>query len=122
MRSRRVFRLSWKAPRRDFPQMNVNPKNIKVSGLSRPCLLRLAAAWRPNSISRVLSGWSDNENSSSRVRIASRKRRASSSVLEANDQIVGVSHDDHLALGFTPPPAISPEIKAVVQVDIGKKR
>ena len=41
MRSRRVFRLSWKAPRRDFPQMNVNPKNIKVSGLSRPCLLRL---------------------------------------------------------------------------------
>jgi hypothetical protein len=34
MRSRRVFRLGWKAPRRDFPQMNVNPKNLKVSGLS----------------------------------------------------------------------------------------
>ena len=43
-------------------------------------------------------------------------------VLEADDQIVGVSHDDHLALGFTPSPAISPEIKAVVQVDVGKER
>ena len=43
-------------------------------------------------------------------------------VLEANDQIVGVPHDDHVALGLAPSPAVSPEIKAVVQVDIGKKR
>src|SRR5664279_1109880 len=43
-------------------------------------------------------------------------------VLEANDQIVGVPHDDHVALGLAPSPAVGPEIKAVVQVDIGKKR
>src|SRR5215471_5907209 len=34
---------------------------------------------RPNSITRVLTGWSDSENAANRSRIASRKRRASSS-------------------------------------------
>jgi len=40
-------------------------------------------------------------------------------VLEADSQIIGVSHDDHVAGGFAPSPALGPDIEAVVQVDIG---
>jgi hypothetical protein len=37
--------------------MKVKPKKAKVSGLPTPRFLRSTAAWRPNSIKRVLSGW-----------------------------------------------------------------
>src|SRR5215471_11806985 len=77
MRSRRDFRLSWNLPLRDRPQMNTKPRNLKVSGFPSPRCARLAAAKRPNSIRRVLSGCNDSENSSNRLRIASQKRRAS---------------------------------------------
>src|SRR5262245_30966361 len=49
------------------------------SGFPSPALVRLAAAWRPNSIRRVLSGCSESANSSNRARSASQKRRASAS-------------------------------------------
>src|SRR5271154_3225748 len=59
--------------------MKVKPKNAKVSGFPSPRSLRSFAAKRPNSIKRVLSGWSDSANSPSLSCIASRKRRASPS-------------------------------------------
>src|SRR5262245_3309590 len=71
------FKLEF--PLRVCPQMNTKPRNLKVSGLPSPRRARLAAAKRPNSIRRVLSGCNDSENSSNRVRIASQKRRASAS-------------------------------------------
>src|SRR5262249_37599817 len=43
-------------------------------------------------------------------------------VLESDDEIVGIAHDDHVARGLTPAPALGPEIENVVQVDVGKKR
>src|SRR5262249_46551631 len=70
---------SWKNPRCDLLQMKVKPRNAKVSGRLTPRFLRLTAARRPNSITRVLTGWSDSENAANRSRIASRKRHASSS-------------------------------------------
>lgn len=39
----------------DFPQMNVNPRNLKVSGLPNPRRFRRSAAKRPNSSRRVFS-------------------------------------------------------------------
>src|SRR6266571_1980711 len=63
--------------RRDLPHMKVMPRKLKVSGLPNPRCLRLISARRPNSIRRVFSGCSDSENSCSRSRIASQKRRAS---------------------------------------------
>ena len=62
-----------------FTADEVKPRNAKVSGLLTPRFLRLTAARRPNSITRVLTGWSDSENAANRSCIASRKRRASSS-------------------------------------------
>src|SRR5262249_21911853 len=57
--------------------MKTKPRNLKVSGLPSPALVRLSAAWRPNSIRRVLSGCNVSANSSNRARNASQKRRAS---------------------------------------------
>ena len=41
-------------------------------------------------------------------------------MLKADDEVVGVPHDDHVARGFTPSPACGPEIEYVVQVDVGQ--
>jgi hypothetical protein len=43
-------------------------------------------------------------------------------VLETHDEVVGISHDDHVTGGLVPSPALGPQIKDVVQVDVGKKR
>jgi hypothetical protein len=43
-------------------------------------------------------------------------------VLEAGHQIIGIAHDDHVALGLLPSPASGPEVEDVVQVDVGKAR
>jgi len=43
-------------------------------------------------------------------------------VLEPEDDVVGVAHDDHVALGLQAPPSLSPEIEDIVQVDVGQQR
>ncbi len=41
-------------------------------------------------------------------------------VLEPDNEVVGVAHDDHVAGGLMPSPAMGPKIEDVVQVDVGK--
>ena len=41
-------------------------------------------------------------------------------VLKADDHIIGIAHDDDLAVGLSPP-LLGPEIKDVVQVDVGEQ-
>ena len=43
-------------------------------------------------------------------------------VLEADDDIVGIAHDDHVARSLAPSPAVGPEVEDVVQVDVGQQR
>ena len=43
-------------------------------------------------------------------------------VLEADDDIVGIPHDDHVARGLVPSPALGPEIEHVMEIDIGEQR
>ena len=43
-------------------------------------------------------------------------------VLESDDEVVGIAHDDHIAGGLAPSPARGPEVECVVQVDVGKQR
>jgi hypothetical protein len=35
---------------------------------------------------------------------------------------VGIAHDDHVARGLVPSPAVGPQIESVVQVDVGEQR
>jgi hypothetical protein len=87
-------------PLRVRPQMWVKPRKSKVCGLPSPPALRLAAAKRPTSISRVLSGWSARAYSAMRVSRSTTNRTAS--VRGSNPMTVssGISHDDHLARGW----------------------
>ena len=50
------------------------------------------------------------------------KAQRVSLVLEADKDVVGVAHNDHVALGLPPSPAVGPEVEPVVQVDVGQKR
>src|SRR5262249_45980517 len=61
-------------PRPRLTAYEGKPQDPKGSGFASPARARLSAAWRPNSISRVLSECSDSENSSNRLRNASQKR------------------------------------------------
>ena len=115
----RVFAWTRKPPGRDLPQINVKPRKLKVSGLPSPRRARRAAAKRPNSIRRVLSGCSDSENSANRSRMAS-QNAGISLALEAEDNIVGIAHDDHVARGLAPSPTLGPEVEDVMQVDVGQ--
>ena len=42
--------------------------------------------------------------------------------LKADDYIIGIAHDDHVAGGLVPSPAFSPQVQNVVQVDIRQER
>src|SRR5205085_12296842 len=43
-------------------------------------------------------------------------------VLEPDDEVIGIAHDDHVARGLALPPVFGPVIENVVQIDIRKKR
>src|SRR5215468_3111461 len=108
--------------------MKVKPRKLKVSGVPSPRRLRRSAAKRPNSISRVFSGCSDSANSpnltaSQPLAHLIEEALSVTLVLEADDKIVGIPHDDHVARDFPPSPvAVDPEVEHVVQVDVGKQR
>lgn len=41
-------------------------------------------------------------------------------ILESDHNIVGVTHDDHIATSCLPPPFVGPEIKRIMQIDVGQ--
>src|SRR5262249_48210118 len=43
-------------------------------------------------------------------------------VLESDDEVIGIAHDNHVARGLAPSPALDPEVEGIVQVDVGKQR
>src|SRR5215472_14097410 len=102
--------------------MKVKPRKTKVSGLLTPRFLRLTAAWRPNSITRVLTGWSDKRECREPLAHCIEEATCVVRMLEAGHQIIGVTHDDHVAAGFLPSPAFGPQIENVMQVDVAEER
>jgi hypothetical protein len=43
-------------------------------------------------------------------------------MFEADNDVVSITHDDHVTRGLAPSPAFSPEIEDVVQLDVGEQR
>jgi hypothetical protein len=43
-------------------------------------------------------------------------------VLEADHEVIGIPHDDHVALCMFLPPPMDPHVQGIVQVDVGKQR
>src|SRR4030081_498584 len=50
------------------------------------------------------------------------KEPAIAMVLEPDDEVVGVAHNDHVAGGHAPSPACGPEVERVVQGDVDSPR
>ena len=101
---------------------SVKPRKAKVSGLPSPRCARRTAAWRPNSIRRVLSGCSDSANFCQALAHHIEKPMGIGLVLEPDHHVVGITHDDHVAGGVALSPAVHPQVEDVVQVDVGEQR
>lgn len=104
----RIVRLTSKNfPALDLPQMCVKPRKVKVLARSRSTLL-LRLAVRPKRTSRVFSGCSSRAN----LRIRSRKFALEllgfPFVLESEQHVVRISHDDNVAAGFAGAPLLDP--------------
>ena len=122
MRSRRVFRLIWNLPRRVLPQMKVKPRKLKVSGLPSPRRLRLFRREASELDQPGLLRMQRQRKLLQPLAHLVQEAPGVALVLEADDEVVGVAHDDHVARGLAPSPALGPEIEGVVQVDVGKQR
>ena len=105
-----------------LPQMKVKPRKSKVSGLPSPRCLRLvrrkAAELDQSGLVRMKR---QRELLQPRAHLV-QEASGVSLVLEADDEVVGIPHDDHVARGLAPSPALGPEIENVVQVDVGQQR
>ena len=42
-------------------------------------------------------------------------------VLKTNNKVIGIPHNDHIALGLVLPPAVGPKVEHVVHVDVGEQ-
>jgi hypothetical protein len=47
--------------------------------------------------------------------------KMSGPVFEPESKIIGITHDDHIARGLPPSPALSPEVETIVQVDVSQE-
>ena len=90
------------------PAMWVKPRKSKVSGLPRPRRSRFAAAKRPNSMRRVLSGCSAQRKLLQPLPQVRHKPLGIGPVLKAGDYVVGVAHHDDVALGLAVSPLLAP--------------
>src|SRR5438067_13717046 len=97
IRSRRVCRWIRNLPRRDLPQMKVKPRKLKVSGLPDPRRWRFSAAC-PTELDQAGLVRMQRQRELSQPR-AHRSQEAPGVFLmrEADDDVVGIAHNDHVA-------------------------
>src|SRR5690349_14870859 len=114
MRSARVFRLIWNLPARVLPQMKVKPRKLKVSGLPRPRRLRRSAAKASELDQPGLLRMQRQCKLPQPLAHLIPKALGVALVLEADDEVVGVAHDNHVAGGRALSPARGPEVEGVV--------
>src|SRR5271167_1598976 len=121
MRSRRVFRWSWKDPWRDLPDEGEAQEREGLR-FAEPASLavdrREAAELNQAGLVRVKRQRKFPEPFAHCIK----ETTCVALILEADGQIVSVTNDDHVALSFPLSPALNPEIEAVMQVDVGKER
>ena len=122
MRSRRVFRLSRNLPWRDCAADEREAQEVEGLRFAEPALCapdrRKAAELDQAGLLRMQR---------QRKLLQPRAHRVPEApgvgfVLEADHDVIRISHDDHVARGLAPSPALGPEVEHVVQVDVGEQR
>ena len=122
MRSRRVFRWIMEVPRRVRAADQSEPQEVEGLRFAKPALLslgrRMAAELDQSGLVRMQRQRELLQPLAHRVPEAP----GVALVLKADHQVVGIAHDDHVARGLAPSPALGPKIEDVVQVDVGEER
>src|SRR3954447_21943656 len=108
MRSRRLFRRSWNLPERVLPQMKVKPRKSKVSGLAEPAPQAAFCREASELDQPGLLGMQRQRKLPQPLAHLVQEAPGVLLVLEADDKVVGIAHDDHVARGLTPSPALGP--------------
>ena len=98
------------------------PARPSVSGLPRPRALRLPAAYRPNSISRVFSAFSSRVNFASLPRRSAQNRSASSRYSNPTTKSSAKRTITTSPRACRRPPLVGPQVEDVVQIDVRKQR
>ena len=93
-----VIRFNQNRPFFVVAQMCVKPRKSNVSGFPSPRAARFRAAFRPNSISRVLSGCSSSPNFANLSRRSGQEPLSVLLVLEPDNEVVREAHDDHITV------------------------
>ena len=95
--------------------MWVKPRKLNVSGLPRPPLVRCMAAELDQAGLVRVQGQRELRHPVLQIRP---EPLGVGVVLEAGDEVVGVAHEDDVALGMVASPPLCPQIEGVVQVDV----
>jgi hypothetical protein len=98
------------------------PKEIKSLGLTLTTLFPVCSSKAPElNQSRLVRVQTEAELAHTLCKLPEKPFRLLP-VLKPHDEIIGVSHDNHVTSGTSPAPLLYPKVQHVVQVDVGEQR
>ena len=96
-------------------------RKSNVSGFPSPSFSRSLIAWRPKRISRVFCGCKANSNFAHPFLQILQKLLRLSLMLKADQNIIRIADDDHVAC-FLLAPGMGPQVENVVEVNVRQNR
>src|SRR5512142_1229614 len=117
-----VIRLTWKRPARVFPQMCVKPREIERLRLPGAPLLPVRGGEPPELDQPRLARVQLQGEPREPLAEIPQELPGVSQMLEPGDEVVGETHDDHVAARVPPPPPLGPQVKDIVEVDVRQQR
>ena len=117
-----VIRKTMNLPFLVLPQQCVKPRKSKVCGFALSPAASVLAGEAPELDQPRLVGVQRQPELAQPLGHLAPEALGIVPVLEPGNPVIGIAHDDHVALGVAPPPLLDPQIERVVQVDVGQQR
>jgi hypothetical protein len=119
-----VFRRSANRPARVFAHMCVKPRNENVSGRPRPGPAQAPSPavldGEPPKLDQArLLGVELQAEPGETLHQVRVEPLGVSTMLKADNEVVGKPHDDHVTMSLPPSPSPGPKIEDMVEVDVG---
>lgn len=116
------MRLTVNHPCPVLTQMCVNPRNPNIPGLPAPRLRRVQSALRGELDQPGLVRVQFQPEPREPLAKLGQERPRILLLLDADDDLVRETHNDHITASRLPPPPISPPIQDIVQVNVRQQR
>ena len=101
--------------------MCVKPRKSNVSGFPRP--RRLGSGGEPSELDQpCLVGLQLQAELRESLAKVGEEPLGVTVLLEPHEEVIGVAHDDHVAVRVPTSPLLGPQVEDVVQVDVGEQR